>query len=219
MLVGSPISPLKWALRIGGIVIAAIVVYLGVTFGQVWAASHRDQARPVRAVVVLGAAQYNGRPSPVLQARLDHAYDLWRRGVSDVIVVTGGRQTGDHFTEATASANYLLARGVPDASVLREVSGRNSWQSLASAAGFLKARGRREVLLVSDPFHDLRISLMAGELGLKPYVSPTRTSPIRGTAAVGHMAKETFEVALGRVIGFRRLVGVGERVRGDLRSG
>lgn len=210
---------MKWALRVGGALVAAAVLYLGVTFAQVWTASRRDQARPVQAIVVLGAAQYNGRPSPVLQARLDHAFDLWRAGRADVVVVTGGRQPGDRFTEAGSSANYLLARGVPDAHLLREVSGRNSWQSLASAAAFLKARGIRRVLLVSDPFHDLRISLMAGELGLTPYVSPTRTSPIRGTSVFGHMIRETAEVAIGRIVGFRRLVGVSERVRADVRNG
>jgi uncharacterized SAM-binding protein YcdF (DUF218 family) len=210
---------LKWALRIGGGLIAAGLVYGVVTFAQVWAASRREQARPVQAIVVLGAAQYNGRPSPVLRARLEHAYDLWHQGRSDIIVVTGGRQPGDRFTEASASANYLLSRGVPDSQVLREVSGRNSWQSLASAATFLKARGRRKVLLVSDPFHDLRISLMAGELGLTAFVSPTRTSPIKGASAFGHMIRETAEVAIGRIIGFRRLVGVGQRVRADVRTG
>jgi uncharacterized SAM-binding protein YcdF (DUF218 family) len=214
-----PFSPLKWLLRISAAIIAGLALYFGVTFWQVWAASRWDQTRPVQAIVVLGAAQYNGRPSPVLVARLDHAYQLWHRGISDVIVVTGGRQPGDQFTEATASANYLLARGVPDAQVLREVSGRNSWQSLAAAAGFLKTRGRTEVLLVSDPFHDLRISLMAGELGLRAHVSPTRTSPIKGASAVGHMAKESAEVAVGRIIGFRRLVGVGQRVRAGVPSG
>ena len=210
---------MKWALRVGAALVAAGLVYGVVTFAQVWAASRREQARPVQAIVVLGAAQYNGRPSPVLQARLEHAYELWHQGRSDLIVVTGGRQPGDRFTEATASANYLLGRGVPDSQVLREVSGRNSWQSLASAATFLKARGRRRVLLVSDPFHDLRISLMAGELGLTPFVSPTRSSPITGASALGHMIRETAEVAIGRIIGFRRLVGVGQRVRADVRTG
>lgn len=105
------------------------VVYLAVTFGQVWWASRRDQARPAQAIVVLGAAQYNGRPSPVLRARLDHATDLWRRRLAPVVVVTGGRQPGDKFTEATASADYLIAHGVPDAQILREVSGRTTWDS------------------------------------------------------------------------------------------
>ncbi len=161
-------------------VLALVVAYLGFTFIQVWLAARRDQARPVQAIVVLGAAQYNGRPSAVLRARLDHAYDLWRRGLARTMVVTGGRQPGDRFTEATASANYLATKGVPDDDVLRETRGRNSWESLAASATFLRQRGVHTVLLVSDPFHNERITLMADELGLRPYVSPTRTSPIRG---------------------------------------
>jgi uncharacterized SAM-binding protein YcdF (DUF218 family) len=194
--------------RLVGVLVGAlalVVLYLGFTFVEVWLASRRDQARPVQAIVVLGAAQYNGRPSPVLRARLDHAYDLWREKLAPTVVVTGGREPGDRFTEATASANYLESRGVPDADVLRETGGRNSWESLAASAAFLKVRGVHTVLLVSDPFHNERITLMADEVGLRPYVSPTRTSPIRGVARVPYFAKETLEVAIGRIIGFRHL--------------
>jgi uncharacterized SAM-binding protein YcdF (DUF218 family) len=186
--------------------VALLSVYLAVTFVQVWMASRRDQARRAQAIVVLGAAQYNGRPSPVLKARLDHAFDLWKRGLAPTLVVTGGREPGDKYTEATAGANYLESRGVPDADVLRETSGRNSWESLAASAAFLKQRGDITVLLVSDPFHNERISMMAKQLGLKPYVSPTHTSPIRGTQRIPHFGKETVEVAIGRIVGFRRLV-------------
>lgn len=205
---------LKWVLRAVVALCAIGVVYVAVTFVQVWMASRQDQARPVQAIVVLGAAQYNGVPSPDLKARLDHSFDLWHRGLSDVVVVTGGKQPGDHFTEATASADYLAGRGMPDKSILREVSGRDSWQSLASAAAFLKARKRFTVLLVSDPFHDKRIALMADELGLKPYVSPTRASPIQGHVKAMYFAKETAEVAIGRVIGFRRVVRLGDHFHG-----
>ena len=204
--------PLKLAIKLAGLILAAAVVYLAVTFVQVWLASRKDQARPAQAIIVLGSAEYNGIPSPDLKARLDHAYDLWKRGLAPTLVVTGGRQSGDRFTEATAEANYLLNRGVPDSSILREVNGQDTWDSLAAAATFLKQRSITRVLLVSDPFHDARIAAMAGELGLKGYVSPTRTSPIRGTNNLEHMAKEAVEVALGRIIGFRRLMGVGHRV-------
>jgi uncharacterized SAM-binding protein YcdF (DUF218 family) len=210
---------LRWSVRVLLGLVGATVLYLAVTFVQVWVASRRDQARPVQAIVVLGAAQYNGRPSPVLKARLDHAYQLWKQHLSDKIVVTGGKQAGDRVTEATASANYLATLGVPDSDVLREVSGRNSWQSLASAAAFLKAQHRITILLVSDGFHNERISLMADELGLKPYVSPTRTSPIHGLDNLAYFGKETVEVAIGRLIGFRRLVGVSERVSGRVSTG
>lgn len=204
--------PVRWAFRVVALAVLVVVVYLLVTLGQVWHSSRLNQARPVQAIVVLGAAQYNGRPSPDLKARLDHALTLWSQHLTSTVVVTGGREPGDPYTEASAGADYLAAKGVPQADILREVSGRDSWQSLAAAATFLKHRHIVRVLLVSDPFHDKRISLMADELGLTPYVSPTRTSPIKGSAVIPYFAKETGEVAVGRIIGFRRLVGVGEQV-------
>lgn len=204
----------KWAVRTALAVGAIGVVYLGSTAVQVWGASRLDQAQPVQAIVVLGAAQYNGVPSPDLAARLDHAFSLWQRKVATTIVVTGGKEPGDRFTEATAAATYLAGRGVPQWQILREVSGRNSWQSLESTAGFLQARGLHSVVLVSDPYHDKRIALMAAELGLKPYVSPTRSSPLGRRTKVYNYAKETGEVALGRIIGFRHLVDLNARMFG-----
>jgi uncharacterized SAM-binding protein YcdF (DUF218 family) len=194
----------KLALKLVAFAAAALVLYLGVTFIQVWRAAHRDEARPSQAIVVLGAAQFNGTPSPVLRARLDHALGLYRRRLAPVIVVTGGGQPGDRFTEATASANYLLERGVPDRDVLREVSGRTSFQSLSSVAAFLRDRSISRVLLVSDPFHAYRIAAIADELGLEGHTSPTRTSPIGGLSQARYYARETAAVAVGRVIGFRR---------------
>lgn len=194
----------KLALKVIAFLVAAVVLYLGVTFVQVWRAAHRDEARPAQAIVVLGAAQFNGRPSPVLRARLDHALGLYRRRLAPVIVVTGGGQPGEKFTEATASANYLLERGVPDSAVLREVSGRTSFQSLSSVAAFLEDRSINRVLLVSDPFHAYRIGAIADELGLEGHTSPTRTSPIGGLSQARYYARETVAVGVGRVIGFRR---------------
>ncbi len=180
-------------------------VYLVVTFVQVWLASRRDGARPSQAIIVLGAAQYNGRPSPVLAARLDHAIDLYRRHIAPVVVVTGGRQPGDRFTEASASAAYLHQHAVPDSAILREVTGRSSWESLEAAARFLKERHMPNVVLVSDPYHSERIEAIAEEVGLHAVTSPTRTSPIRGFAALRRMVGETFRVAAGRIFGFGRL--------------
>ena len=201
-------APLRLVRRVIALLLGAIVLYLVVTAFQVWQASRRDQVLPVSAIVVLGAAQYNGVPSPDLAARLDHALILWRQKLTSTIVVTGGKEPGDVYTEASAGSRYLAARGVPAASILEETSGRDSWESLESAATILRQRGDRTVLLVSDPFHDERISLMASELGLTPYVSPTRTSPIRGSTRIPYFAKETLEVSVGRIIGFRRLVSI-----------
>jgi uncharacterized SAM-binding protein YcdF (DUF218 family) len=205
------------ALKVGAGVFAALVFYVAVTFTQVWLASRRDGAHEAQAIVVFGAAQYNGRPSEVLKARLDHAVDLYQHHVAPYIVVTGGRQPGDNFTEATASADYLHTQGVPDNNILREVSGRSSWQSLASTAAFLKARHIKDVVLVSDPFHSLRIGGMAAELGLDASTSPTRTSPIKGVDAAEYMGRETVAVAVGRVVGFRREAGVKTVVAREVR--
>lgn len=212
---------LKWARRaliFGPLLVGVVVVYLGVTFVQVWLEARHDGAHPAQAIIVLGAAQYDGRPSPVLQARLDHTLDLWHRHLAATIFVTGGKQPGDRFTEAAASANYLIARGVPDGSILREVSGRDSWQSLAVAALYLKRDGKTDVILVSDPFHALRVGNMARELGLHATVSPTRTSPIKGSSAIGHMLKEAAYVAVGRIVGFRNLVGADHRLKAQARA-
>lgn len=190
--------------------VAALVVialaYYSVTFAQVWWTGRQDQATPVDAIVVLGAAQYDGRPSPLLAARLDHALALYREGLAPRIVVTGGKQPADRFTEATASANYLIARGVPDEVILREVDGTNSWESLAAAARILRQRGLASVLLVSDPYHSMRIKGIAEELGLTAFVSPTRTSPITGTAELRHLSQEAAGVGLARFVGYRRLL-------------
>ena len=203
----------KLAVKIVAGVVMAGMLYLAVTLAQVYRASRGDGAEPAQAIVVFGTAQYDGEPSPVLAARLDHAIGLYRRDLAPVIVVTGGSQPGDRFTEAAASADYLLARGIPDEDILREVSSTSSWQSLAAVTEFLSERDITEVLLVSDPFHSLRISSMADELGLDGHASPTRTSPISGMSELRYMARETVAVAVGRIIGFRRQANVERVVR------
>jgi uncharacterized SAM-binding protein YcdF (DUF218 family) len=193
-------------LRIALLAVALVVVYFVVTLGQVWAASRRDDARVVDAIVVLGAAQYDGEPSPVLRARLDHAATLYRRRLAGTVVVTGGRQPGDRFSEAHASARYLTDRkGVPEAAVLWEPYGRTTWEQLASVARFLERRGMREVVLVSDPFHSARAAAIAGERGLDATVSPTRASPISGVQQVPYLLKEAVAVGIGRIVGYRRI--------------
>ena len=204
-------------LRLTIVVAALVVAYIVFTFGQVWLASRRDDARSADAIVVLGAAQYDGIPSDILRARLDHALELYRGELAPVVVVTGGSQPGDEFTEAAASANYLLRQGVPDEDILREVSGTSSWESLAAAASFLRQRDMTRVLLVSDPFHSYRVAAIAEELGLEAFASPTRSSPISGASEVRHLLRETAAVSVGRVIGYRREAGIHRKVVSELR--
>jgi uncharacterized SAM-binding protein YcdF (DUF218 family) len=154
-----------------------LVVWVG-SLGAVLAWERHDQSRPVGAIVVLGAAQYVGRPSPVLRARLDHAVALWRRGLAPVMIVTGGTGAGDTTSEAAVSQRYVAQHGVPIHAILLETEGRTTSESMAGVSALMQGQGRRDVLLVSDPFHMLRLTIIARRHGLKPYASPTPTSPI-----------------------------------------
>jgi uncharacterized SAM-binding protein YcdF (DUF218 family) len=188
-----------------------LVLYVGLTFVQVWLASRSDGAQSADAIVVLGAAQYDCRPSPVLEQRLDHAEQLYRDGVAGTIVVTGGKQSGDRCTEAQSSADYLRGLGVPDDDLLLEVDGRNSWESLAATALILRDRGMTRAVLVTDGYHALRVKAIAEQLGLD-----ASTSPSHEGGALGSLVKETAVVAVGRLVGFDRLVNVDDQIEGDL---
>jgi len=148
------------------------------SLGAVLAWERHDQSRPVGAIVVLGAAQYVGRPSPVLRARLDHAIALWRRGLAPIMIVTGGTGRGDTTSEAAVSQRYVVQHGVPVQAVLLETEGRTTSESMAGVSALMGGQGRRDVLLVSDPFHMLRLTIIARRHGLEPFASPTPTSPI-----------------------------------------
>ena len=201
----------RWPRRLAGSAAAVIllaVAYYGVTIYQVHATGRSDQARSVDAIVVMGAAKYDGRPSPLLAARLDHAAALWAAGLAKILVVTGGNQPGDRFTEADASAKYLIDRGVPAGSILKESMGHSTYASLDTVATMLHQRGLFRILVVTDPFHSLRSRLIAQELGLVAYVSPTRTSPVRGSAAFARELKEAAGIAVGRIISFKRLLSI-----------
>jgi len=181
------------------LLVAVTVGYVTVTFLQVWQASNLDTAQKADAIVVLGAAQYYGRPSPALEGRLRHALQLYRQGLAPHIVVTGGRQQGDTFTEATAGYNWLTEREVPDEAILKEVQGRNTYESLAATARFLE--GEDEVILVSDGYHALRVQGIAREVGLRPHVSTVDSAE----ASITQLGRETVAVSIGRVTGYRRL--------------
>lgn len=162
---------------------AVLIGWLASLGAVLWWERH-DQARPVGAIVVLGAAQYVGRPSPVLRARLDHAVVLWRKNLAPVLIVTGGTGTGDTTSEAAVSQRYVVNHGVPREAVLLETEGRTTSQSMAGIAALMRGRNRRDVLLVSDPFHMLRLTILARRHGLEPYASPTPTSPIAASPTI-----------------------------------
>jgi uncharacterized SAM-binding protein YcdF (DUF218 family) len=195
---------LRFILRVVTLLVLAVVVYLLVTMVQVWLVSRRYEPRPAGAIIVMGAAQYNGVPSPDLAARLDEAELLWRRHYATDIMVTGSKQPGDVYTESEASARYLIAAGIPGRDIF-EAGGSDSWENLSLAAPTLLRHGDDTVLIATDPFHEARSLAIASSLGLTPYPTPTQTSPIRGTATIPYFAKETVGVGLGRIIGWDHL--------------
>lgn len=159
-----------------------VLAYFAVSTTMVARWMGKDERPRVDAIVVLGAAQYDGRPSAIYQARLEHALDLWSGGVAPLLVFTGGKEPGDRFTEGGSGARWAMERGVPADAVLVEEHSRTTYQNLAGAKRALERRdpggGRPRVVVVSDPFHMFRAVRQADDLGMDAYPSPTRTSPL-----------------------------------------
>ncbi|MGI9043218.1 MAG: YdcF family protein [Gemmatimonadaceae bacterium] len=164
--------------RIVAGVIVGVALLWAASIAAVLIFSSMDQARPAESIVVLGAAQYDGKPSPVLKARLDHGIDLWNRRMGKLLVLTGGRGPGDTTSEAAVGRVYARKRGIPDSVILMEDRGRTTRESMLAVADTLGKRGMKTAILVSDPFHMLRLWVMGRRFGLTPFTSPTRTSPI-----------------------------------------
>lgn len=190
-------------------VAASVLLYFAVSLVQVWSTGRSDgfagSKSRVDAAVVLGAAQYDGRPSPQLQARLDHAVRLWQRGAVRLVVVTGGKQEGDRFTEAESGREYLVANGIPSDAIVVEPRGTSTYESLRFVRNESVSLGIVRIAIVSDPYHVLRASLVARELGFEARPSATRTSVTRGSDALARNVREAVGVMIGRVVGFRQL--------------
>lgn len=197
-------APLRWVLRGLVLLVVGLAVYYLVTLAQVWLTSREYAPVHAQAIVVMGAAQYNGAPSPDLRARLDEALLLFRHGYAPLVVTTGSKEPGDRYTESGTGARYLESKGVPAADIVA-VGGRSTWANLALAAAALHARGATDVLVVTDPFHEDRSMAVATAVGLTPHPTPTRTSPIGGTAVVPYFFETAAAVALGRIIGYQHL--------------
>ncbi len=164
-------------------------------------ATRWDDRATSDAIVVLGAAQYNGKPSPALRGRLDHGYELWKAQVAPRIVLTGSKQSGDRFTEAYAGFQYLLGRGVPEKDLVVVDTGTSTWESLAATARVLRPKNLTHVTLVSDPFHSFRLVGIADEVHLVAEVSPTDAA-----VTFGQIAREWMIVSVGRIVGYQRVV-------------
>lgn len=188
-----------------GVVVLLAVLYYLVSLFQVWNTGRSDDQQSVDAIVVLGAAQYDGRPSPQLLARLNHALELWNSNLASFIVVTGGKQDGDRFTEAATSRKFLESNGIASELIFEENSGKTTYASLLAVSQIASQKEISSVLIVSDPFHQLRARLIANEVGLDALSSSTRSGVIRGSDAFQHNLQEAVGVAVGRIVGFQRV--------------
>ena len=199
------------ALRRHRILTAIIVLVLvgltavGASSVVVWRAAHVDgasQIEHVDAIVVLGAAEYNGTPSPVFKGRLDHALLLYQQDRAGIVIVLGSKQPGDTTTEGQAGRDYLVSKGVPAGAAVALPVGRSSFESMRAVAKYLADHGMSTAFLVSDPWHNARIEQMARDLGFQGYGSATWTSAARsfGTRFQGY-ARETFAYLYYRVSG------------------
>ena len=159
-----------------------VLAYFAVSTTLVARWMGKDERPRVDAIVVLGAAQYDGRPSAIYEARLEHALDLWSDRVAPLLVFTGGKEPGDRFTEGGTGARWAVEHGVPEGAVVAEERSRTTYQNLAGARRLLAGRdpdrGRHRIVVVSDPFHMFRAVRQAADLGMDAYPSPTRTSPL-----------------------------------------
>lgn len=188
--------------------VMAVALYIGSNAASVYWVGHHDNGRIADAAIVLGAAQYNGRPSPLLRARLQHALDLFTAHRVRFIAVTGGNKPGDLYTEGATSRKWLEARGVPVSSIVMEAAGNSTWASLSNLAPRLRSAGITSVLVSTDSWHEQRSVLSLRQLGFRASASTAhRVTPAPGRVWMNY-AKESVGVAVGRIIGFHRLLAI-----------
>ncbi len=196
---------LRGSLLAGAVAIVTVTAYVFITFCSVLYVGSNDSSDSADAIVVMGAAQYDGRPSPQLAARLDHALLLFREGRAPLIAVSGGKRPGDRYTEAEASRRYLRTRGVPESRIVAETKGASTWESMANLSPVLRSEGVGKVIVVTDRYHLQRTVLSSREVGFHTVGNATQTSPVVGARAIARAVQESLGVAVGRLIGFERL--------------
>ena len=187
------------------VLVIAPLSYLVACFGEVYLTSLVSYHVKADAIVVMGAAEFDGVPSKVLAARLNQASNLFTMRLSSLVILTGGKERNDRFTEAIAAKSYLLKLGIPARDIVSLSAGRDTFEEADEAATYLRQRGLKSALIVSDPFHSFRATQIFSQLGLDVHPSPTRTSPIQGELALRYMAREALAVAAGNLIGYRSL--------------
>ena len=201
----------RWAARTVAALVVLVVLMLAVTAGRIWWVARHDDRRTSDAIVVLGAAQFDGRPSSIFTARLDHATELFEADVAPRVITVGGNQAGDRFTEAAAGKAWLADHGVPADRVVAVETGTDTLSSMRAVAEEMRAKGWKTAVIVTDPWHSLRTRSMARSEDIDAVTSPTRQGPAvrtRGTE-VRYIARETLAYLYFLV--FRRSADSGPR--------
>lgn len=191
--------------RVVSLMTLLVLVIFGATLYQIYSFGQKDMASPTAVAVVMGAAEFDGSPSLVLRARLDHVILLYRAGLIKSVVTTGGRQRGDLYTEAGVAKQYLSDRGIPSVSIISDPVGDDTYNSMLSVKVVLRTLGVSRAIFVSDGFHEYRINQIAGQLGIIDLSSPTRTSPIAGVTEFEYYLRETVAVLGAKLVGYKFL--------------
>ncbi|WP_237493780.1 YdcF family protein [Modestobacter sp. L9-4] len=193
----------RLVVRVVGAAVTSVLLLTGATGLAIWWTARQDDRPPSDALVVLGSAQYNGVPSSIFEARLEHALALWREGVAPVVVTVGGRAEGDEYSEAEAGRQYLLDAGIPADALLAVQEGEDTLESMRAVAGTFDERGWRTAVLVTDPWHAMRAQKMAEDAGMVATSSPTRQGPAvqTRTTQLKYIVRETAAYLLYRATG------------------
>ena len=193
----------RLVVRVIGAAVAAVLLLVAATALGIWWTARKDARPSSDAIVVLGSAQYNGVPSSIFEARLEHALDLYEDGVAPVIVTVGGKATGDQFSEAEAGREYLADAGVPDDALLAVQEGVDTLESMRAVGAQFDDRGWDTAVLVTDPWHAMRAERMAEDAGIDASSSPTRQGPAvqTRTTQFRYILRETAAYLLYRVTG------------------
>jgi uncharacterized SAM-binding protein YcdF (DUF218 family) len=189
--------------RVIGALLLAVLLLVGATALAIWWTARQDARPQSDAIVVLGSAQYNGVPSSIFEARLEHARTLYQQGVAPVVVTVGGKKAGDQFTEAEAGRDYLAGEGIPRKSLLAVPKGVDTLESMKDVAAVFRAQGWTSAVLVTDPWHAMRAEKMADDSGLDAASSPTRQGPAvqTRTTQFRYILRETAAYLVYRLTG------------------
>lgn len=180
---GNRVLQRQWMVWLGGLLLVGFVAFLTVTSIQIVRESSLEELHPADAIVVFGAAEYSGRPSPVLRARLDHAFDLYQRGIAPIVITTGGAASDPSFSEGGVGRDYLVHRGIPERNLIGETQGSDTAHSAIRVAVIMQTNGLHSCVAVSDAYHVFRIKKLLEREGIGPvYVAPRPGSRPRTVA-------------------------------------